>query len=226
MLFRELASFRAIAIEPHGETGTSNRALDRSPARPFLAGGTNLSSEARSIFPGSRPSMDLFSRSGADFSPCRTWRFVLFREWDPALPTITFVMLNPSIADETGNDPTVERCLRRAVMWGYGRLEVRNLFALVSTSPAALRTAPDPVGPGNDEAILEAARRSRLIVAAWGKDGLLHGRGKAVTDLLQGAGHRLHCLRITPRTGQPQHPLYLPYAAGPIPYPAHAFQAA
>lgn len=69
-------------------------------------------------------------RSGAIFSDCERYRYRLWREWEPALPTLAFLLLNPSTADERVNDPTIERCQRRAVTWGYGRLEIVNLFPL------------------------------------------------------------------------------------------------
>jgi hypothetical protein len=71
---------------------------------------------------------------GAAFSACRRYRYRLWRMWDRR-PHCCFVMLNPSTADELANDPTVERCERRARAWGYGGLEVANVFAWRSTDP-------------------------------------------------------------------------------------------
>jgi hypothetical protein len=36
-------------------------------------------------------------------------RYSLTRVWDPALPTITFVLLNPSTADAVQLEPTLRR---------------------------------------------------------------------------------------------------------------------
>ncbi len=33
---------------------------------------------------------------GAQLSPCRTWRYSLWRIWNPSLPVLAFVGLNPS----------------------------------------------------------------------------------------------------------------------------------
>ncbi|MCB9902553.1 MAG: DUF1643 domain-containing protein, partial [Planctomycetes bacterium] len=46
-------------------------------------------------------------RSTATFSPCRTYRYSLTRIWDDAAPVCGFILLNPSTADETRNDPTI-----------------------------------------------------------------------------------------------------------------------
>jgi hypothetical protein len=148
--------------------------------------------------------------SSATFSPCRRYRYTLTRTWAPDNLTINFVMLNPSTADEVSNDPTVERCERRARMWNYGTLIVTNIFAWRSTDPAALREVPDPVGPGNDEAIVRASQEAQLVVCGWGKDGALLGRGAAVRRILLMGIVIPHYLRLSEKTGQPWHPLYLP----------------
>ena len=73
--------------------------------------------------------MNLFDQTGALFSPCKKYRYRLWREWSDEVPAV-FVMLNPSTADEIVNDPTVERCERRARAMGFGGLRVANIFAL------------------------------------------------------------------------------------------------
>jgi len=42
------------------------------------------------------------------------YRYSLTRTWDPALEPLVFILLNPSTADETANDPTVTRCIGHA----------------------------------------------------------------------------------------------------------------
>ena len=65
-------------------------------------------------------SFSLFEQSGASFSPCRKYRYDLYRRFAGHTPIpgiygyVNFIMLNPSTADEIRNDPTVERCERRA----------------------------------------------------------------------------------------------------------------
>ena len=56
------------------------------------------------------------------------YRYLLWREWNSSSKTISFIMLNPSRADASFNDPTITRCINFAKFWGYGRLEVVNLF--------------------------------------------------------------------------------------------------
>ena len=155
-------------------------------------------------------------RFGAHYSPCGLYRYRLWREWEGGAGTILWIMLNPSRADHLGNnDPTIERCERRSVAWGFQRMEVVNLFALSSPYPKALREAEDPVGPLNDAGILESAERAGMILCAWGTHGALLGRSVAIRALL--TGKALHCLGTT-RGGEPSHPLYLSYAKRPEPY--------
>jgi len=153
--------------------------------------------------------------SGATFSDCRTWRYRLWRIWDDTKPYANFVMLNPSIADATILDPTVTRCVSFARAWGYGGLHVTNLFALVSTDPDGLYQAVDPVGPDNDQAIVDTARGAGVVVCAWGNHGAFNLRRHSVLARLRAAGIELSYLRLN-GTGEPAHPLYLPGSLTPL----------
>lgn len=159
--------------------------------------------------------VDLFTSGTAVFSPCRAYRYELRRVWDPSLPTVGWIMLNPSTATETVNDPTVRRCIGFTRDWGYGGLTVRNIFALRSTDPKALKGHPDPVGPDNDEHLARgAASEDAWTICAWGAHGSLNGRDREVMDLLSESGAVVHHLGLT-KLGAPRHPLYLPRTAEP-----------
>ena len=157
-------------------------------------------------------------RSAAIFSDCERYRYRLWREWDRGKGAIAFLMLNPSTADERVNDPTIERCQRRAVAMGYGRLEIVNLFPLRATDPAVMMADADPVGPRGraDGAILDAVSAASITVCGWGNHGGHLGRADAVTRIiaLVGLRNRLHALKITGK-GHPQHPLYVGYSVKP-----------
>lgn len=163
-------------------------------------------------------SLEPWDHSEAEFSDCRRYRYRLWRIWGTASRprSLCMVMLNPSTADEFRNDPTVERCCRRARMWGFERIDVVNIFALRSTDPKALYACADPVGAGNDAAILAAASAADLTVAAWGNHGRLGARGASVLAMLRDAGIRPHALAVS-KIGEPVHPLYQPYSAEPAP---------
>jgi hypothetical protein len=148
------------------------------------------------------------SDAGARFSRCRRWRTLLWRRWDRALPVANFLMLNPSTADERRLDPSCTRARVYAERWGFGGLIVTNLFAWRATDPGEMKAARDPVGRGNDAAILAAAREASLLVCAWGNHGAHLERSRRVTALLRGAGIDLHVLKMN-GPGEPAHPLYL-----------------
>lgn len=157
--------------------------------------------------------------SEAVYSPCERYRYLLTRVWNVAGKKALFVMLNPSTATEAQNDPTVERCERRARVLGFGAFRVVNIFAYRATDPKVMRAADDPVGEGNDKAILSSvsAWRPDQVVCGWGAHGAYLDRGAEVTRLLLGTGTPLWHLGLTLQ-GQPKHPLYIGYAQQPQPW--------
>ncbi len=155
--------------------------------------------------------------SGALFSPCRRWRYLLWRRWDAAKPVANFLMLNPSTADEVKLDPSCTRARNYAERWGYGALVVTNLFGWRATDPQDMKAARDPVGRGNDAAILRAARECALVVCAWGNHGSHRERAHAVLRKLRLFEITLYFLKMN-SNGQPSHPLYLPGTLRPEPW--------
>lgn len=148
--------------------------------------------------------------TGAVFSQCRKYRFTLWRIWGRTDNLVNFLMLNPSKANEMDNDPTVERCQRRAEKWGYDGIIVTNLFAFMATDPAEMKSQENPIGERNDDCILESACSANVVVCAWGTHGKHMGRAKDVLKLLRPFACKLHALKVS-INGEPYHPLYLPY---------------
>jgi hypothetical protein len=105
-------------------------------------------------------------RSGAVISDCQQYRYSLTRVWAENAPRACFIMLNPSIADATINDPTIRRCIGFAIEMGCGSLEVVNLFAFRATDPKAMKQADDPIGPENDRYLIEAAQCAAQVICA------------------------------------------------------------
>jgi len=152
--------------------------------------------------------------SEAVYSNCEHYRYALTRIWQPKGRKVLFLMLNPSTATEVQNDPTVERCERRARTLGFGAFRVCNIFAFRATDPRDMRAAADPVGPANDAAILEAIDWADEVVAGWGNHGDHLARGKAVEALLRAQPKAPKHLGLT-KSGHPKHPLYIAYATQP-----------
>lgn len=150
-----------------------------------------------------------FTRATASFSPCAKYRYALSREWDaPTQRRCLFIMLNPSTADELVLDPTVRKCVGYAKRWGYGALDIANLFAWRSTDKSVLPSLHDPVGEENDVFISRLAGSASLVVCGWGADGGLRNRAGLVLRALVLSGHSPKCLHLT-KGGEPGHPLYL-----------------
>ncbi len=165
--------------------------------------------------PDGRPSV------GAVFSPCERYRYRLWRYWQVGVAPVTWVLLNPSTANEMDNDPTVRRCQQWSYRWGAGGIEVVNLFAYRGTDPREMMVAAAPVGPDNDAAIIAAASTADRIIVAWGVHGGHRDRAAAVELLLADCPADIFCLART-AGGFPGHPLYLPASATPITYPLPA----
>lgn len=149
---------------------------------------------------------------GAVISDDGLYRYRLWRIWDHNLPVMVWVMLNPSTADAKEDDATIRRCIGFAKQWGYGGIEVINLFALRSTDPKGLKEGPVPVGPDNASTFYETVdRKPKLIVAAWGNN-VPPGYDvhvNAIRGVLR--SNEAQCLGHT-RSGEPKHPVRLPYS--------------
>jgi hypothetical protein len=168
------------------------------------------------LFPLNEVAGEQLSR--ATISACGTYRYTLDRVWDASLPAALFVMLNPSTASATEDDPTIRRCKAFADRAGCGALTVVNLFALRSTKPGLLALHSAPTGPDNDAWITVAlANQPSLVVAAWGAypaaagrriQAAADGRAARVMQLLAAHDVPAKCLGTT-KDGYPRHPLYV-----------------
>lgn len=155
----------------------------------------------------------------ATLSPCGLYRYQLLRRWAWDSYALVVVMLNPSTADASVDDPTIRRVTGFAEREGYGGILVYNLFAYRATNPRELATVADPVGTMNDSfltyALQACADTGRPVLAAWGSSELARERAAAVTRLVPGVSWV--CLG-TSKNGAPRHPLYLKNTAPMVPF--------
>ena len=148
----------------------------------------------------------------ARFSPCRQYRYILWRIWDESRPFVMFIGLNPSTANETENDPTINRCINYSKSWGYGGLYMANLFAFRATKPVDMKKAKDAaIGPDNDKWLVKIAKKADIVIAAWGNHGRYLNRSERVVKMLS----NLYYLKLN-QSGEPAHPLYLKADLNPI----------
>lgn len=163
---------------------------------------------------------------GAVYSPCMAYRYILTRALQPALSApcipVCFLMLNPSTATHSDDDPTIRRCRRFAERWGGDRLVVVNIFAFRATDPKHMKRQPDAIGAHNrvwiEHAVATTLAPGGLVVAAWGGHGTHREHDATVVSWLRDIGAQVYCLGTTEKDDQPRHPLFVPKQADPIPF--------
>lgn len=170
----------------------------------------------------------LDSPRGAILSPDETYRYRLWRtithpdqgtlDGRRDHSTVAFVLLNPSTADATTDDPTLRRCIGFAERWGYDRVELGNLFAYRAKKPDELEDAEDPIGPANQQHLKEICLQADRVVVGWGAHDIATTLGLTMVATVMGAtGGRLYCLGTT-NDGNPRHPLYVKGDTDPRPW--------
>ena len=162
--------------------------------------------------------------AGAEFSPDKRYRYLLWRVWDHGLPLLGWVMLNPSTAGETKDDATIRRCTGFARQWGYGGYLVGNVYAYCAKNPRDL-PFDDACGPLNHEYLRRLTNHVKTVVCAWGTypsegdafetKSVLWYPAWAGFDGLE--NRQLYCLGRT-KAGHPRHPLFVPYRQPLEPY--------
>jgi hypothetical protein len=141
----------------------------------------------------------------------RLWRTIIHNMQDKRC---AFVMLNPSTADEMADDPTIRKCVGFAQRWGYGAIDVVNLFAWRATKPKDLLSSPNAVGIDNQEHVAEVVHRAQRVVLAWGShpplrewisQTIVRPEWAVIRNSMKAGtlGHN--------KDGAPKHPLMLAY---------------
>lgn len=161
---------------------------------------------------------------GAVLSPDSVYRYALVRRFDlTRSDALVWLMLNPSTADASRNDPTIRKCISFASRLGFGAIIVVNLYAFRTPQPSELKRARergvDVVGPDNDMHITSAVG-GRSVIAAWGASPIpmIEERIAKVRELCSLA-LSVDCLGLSespPR--QPRHPLMLTYERSREPF--------
>lgn len=159
--------------------------------------------------------MDLFPKNnGAELSEDRIFRWRLWREVGADPRCVCWIGLNPSKADAEVDDHTIGKMGGYTTRWGFGRLEVVNLYSFRATDPEELwrhEMSPGIIGGARGtRVILEAASRADLVLVCWGAAARARPRAEHVAGLLRAEGLELFCLRRN-RDGSPAHPARLPW---------------
>lgn len=156
----------------------------------------------------------------AILSECGKYRYSLRRRWEPELPQVLFIGLNPSTADAQKDDPTVKKLIDYTHKWGYGGFAILNLFAYRATDQKDLQGLDSRtlIGPRNETFLKEARVKYKPVIFMWG-NGVedlpiaCWAWRERVINLFPGA----MCFQQN-RGGEPAHPLYLGSHLRPIKY--------
>lgn len=119
----------------------------------------------------STDTLDMFAietKSSAIISECGAYRYRLERQWDGEKPNVAFLVLNPSTADASQDDPTIRRCIGFARYWGFGGLIVGNPLPSAPPPRRPCTTIPIRSGPTTISTFL---RLQRAPVRSFARGG-------------------------------------------------------
>ena len=159
--------------------------------------------------------------SGALFSDCRRFRYLLWRRWDASLPLLGWLALNPSAADASDEDQSSRKFRGFAERLGFGGYITANLYAWIDTYPEDLRAAGYLVGDENDAHTETMVRTCDAVICAWGSNARGLARPAEAVSIIRRAGRTPLALKVN-RDGTPAHPLMLPYSCKLQPFGGQA----
>ena len=137
----------------------------------------------------------------AEFSIDKTERYSLKREWDKSKNKILYIMLNPSLADDKNDDPTIRRLISFTKKYNYGGFLVGNIFTTITPNPKEIDKSKG-ISDKNFEKLLKLINKVDQIVYAWGDNIEEPQLLKELVLNPKCFGKNLN--------GSPKHPLYLP----------------
>ena len=124
------------------------------------------------------------------FSQCGSYRWILKRELLISKKTLIFICLNPSKANLSHNDRTLNRIINFSSRWNYKNIYLINLFGVISNFLIQLSKSNDPIGENNDLITLKSLELGRGnnncdLWLGWGDKGQLNGSDRKVLKLIK-----------------------------------------
>ena len=138
--------------------------------------------------------------SKAKFSIDKKHRYELSRHWDLSKSDILFIMLNPSIANEDIDDPTIKRLISFTREFKYGGFFVANLYTYITPYSKTLDTSIG-LTKLNLKTIKNLVNKVDEVIYAWGNSIKEPQELKNLVKNPKCFGKNLN--------GTPKHPLYL-----------------
>ena len=137
----------------------------------------------------------------AKFCDAKKNRYFLKREWDSSKGLLLYIMLNPSMADDKNDDPTIRRLIDFTRKFEYGGFLVGNIFTTITPNPKEIDRSKG-ISDKNFEELFKLIYKVDLIVYAWGNTVEEPQPLKELVLSPKCFGKNLN--------GTPKHPLYLP----------------
>lgn len=161
----------------------------------------------------------------AVISPDGVYRYRLERPLKPiSIPALTgvVIMVNPSTADATVDDPTIRKVCGFGERAGWSKVIVGNLCAFRATNVKELWHGPDPIGHDNDLHLLTMLAEADQVLFAWGPTAKLppelRDRWMHVYLLARAEGHIPLQIGEPCKDGHPRHPLMAAYDTPLLPW--------
>ena len=136
----------------------------------------------------------------AEFSKDKKHRYYLSRKWSEN-EQVLYVLLNPSKANHTKDDPTINRLITISKNLGYGGFNVVNLYTLITPIRNKLYEKKRKFSAKNKKLIEKLVARHKTIVYGW---GATENEPNWLSNIVKSP----LCFNIN-KNGTPKHPLYL-----------------
>ena len=133
----------------------------------------------------------------------KKYRYSLKRIWDNDKPKVLFIMLNPSLADNYQDDPTIRRLIKFAKLYGYGGFYIGNLFSYITPYPSELLDKDLMFSKKNIHEIKKMTGLIKDVVYGW-------GNSFEEPEWLKQIISNPKCFGKN-KNKTPKHPLYLSY---------------
>jgi hypothetical protein len=137
----------------------------------------------------------------AKFCNTKKNRYYLKREWDNSKGLLLYLMLNPSVADEKRDDPTIRRLISFTKKFNYGGFLVGNIFTEITPNPKEIDRSKG-ISDKNFKELFKLINKVDQIIYAWGSTVEEPQLLKELVLNPKCFGKNLN--------GTPKHPLYLP----------------
>ena len=133
---------------------------------------------------------NLFIERNCSISKNKEYRWSLSCKISDSKKEIIFIGLNPSLSDSVYVDNTTKKIIKIVRNYNYGKVEIINLFALISSNPKKLFIHKKPVGYLNNEFIYGnlkhwSENKNCDLWLGWGNKGIFLDRNKKVSKMIK-----------------------------------------